>query len=381
MLALGLMAGHAGWCRLRHVRSPKTMLVLDTNAWGWIMVMAGVPVVSVAILTFPFVLVVLFSGCGWRFGLLAVSAGWFAVSAFTSEFAPLHIGHVLGVLLMTGGLAAMISRVRSWLDRLDAGRSQMLGTVSHELRNNLTGMIGLTDLVGTQPDMTFDEAKELVALTHQQAVDASEIVEDLLTVTRLQRSALTVTIEPISVNDQVETTVRRFAGEGTSLKVENRTDLPPANADALRVRQILRNFVSNAVRYGGPSIRITTRMVDGRIEIVVADDGDGVPPADEKRSSFRTDDPQRRLTPRRWAWDCGSPNNWLRQWEDPSSIAGWTGGPSSNSDSRFVQGRTLLCPYRSLWLLDRIVQAPCSPNRQARPFWDGSGERSARDLR
>lgn len=99
------------------------MLVLDTNVWGSIMVMTGVPVVSVAILAFLFALVVLFSEGKWRLGLLAVSVGWFAASAFTSQFAPLHIGHVLGGLVMTGGLAAMMWRVRSWLDRLDAGRS------------------------------------------------------------------------------------------------------------------------------------------------------------------------------------------------------------------------------------------------------------------
>ena len=54
----------------------------------------------------------------------------------------------------------------------------MLGTVSHELRNNLTGMMGLTEIVSTNPDLSADEARELVALAHQQAVDANEIVED-----------------------------------------------------------------------------------------------------------------------------------------------------------------------------------------------------------
>lgn len=258
------------------------MLVLDTTVWGAIMVMASVPVLSVAILAFLFVLVVLFSERLWRLGLLAVSAGWFAASAVTSDLEPLTISHIVAVLLMMGGLAAMIARVRSRLDPANAGRSQMLGTVSHELRNNLTAMMGLTQLVGIQPDLTFEEAKELVALAHQQAVDATEIVEDLLTVTRLEGSALTVTIEPIDVNEAVETTVRRFAGEGTGLGVEIRTDLPPANADALRVRQILRNLISNAVRYGGPSIHIATRMLGGRIEVVVADNGNGVPREDEK---------------------------------------------------------------------------------------------------
>jgi two-component system sensor histidine kinase KdpD len=142
-------------------------------------------------------------------------------------------------------------------------------------------MIGLTEVVSTNQTISAGEARELVALAHQQAVDANEIVEDLLTATRLERSALSVAMESVDVNHQVDTTVRRFSGEGVDIVVRAAPDLPPAGADELRVRQILRNLVSNAVRYGGPSIRITTSLSGEGIQISVADDGDGVPSEDE----------------------------------------------------------------------------------------------------
>lgn len=291
ILGLGLLGGHAAWCRLRQVRSPRTMLVLDTTVWGGMMVLAGVPVLSAAIMIFLFVLVVLFAEGFWRLGLLTVTAVWFILAGFTSEATPLALGHILGVLLIAGALAALIARIRGWLGRLDAGRSQLLGTVSHELRNNLTGVMGLTEVVGTD-DLSLDETKELVALAHQQAVDASEIVEDLLTVTRLERSALSVTLASVDINQEAETTARRFSGAGTQLVVETDPATPAAAADALRVRQVLRNLVSNAVRYGGPSIKISTHFDGTRIKVTVADDGTGVPKRDEASIFF----PYRRST-------------------------------------------------------------------------------------
>ena len=88
-------------------------------------------------------------------------------------------------------------------------------------------------------------------------------------------------MKAVNVNAEVETTARRFSGEGVGLSVQTTANLPLAEADELRVRQILRNLVSNAVRYGGSSIRITTLAVGDGIQVTVADDGEGVPPEDE----------------------------------------------------------------------------------------------------
>ncbi len=280
--ALSLSGGHALWCRFRKIRSPLSMLLLDTTVWGAMMVVAGDPVISAVSLAFLFVLAVLFSDGYWRLSLLAGAAAWYALSVLIAQdLVTDSYRQMAGVFLISGGLATMIHRVRAWLGRLDAGRSQMLGTVSHELRNNLTGMMGLTEIVSTDPDLSREEARDLVIMAHQQAVDASEIVEDLLTATRLERSALSVALEAVDVSAEVETTVRRFVGEGIVLSLQTTSGLPPAAADALRVRQILRNLVSNAVRYGGSSIRVTTDAVGAGIRVTVGDDGDGVPREDE----------------------------------------------------------------------------------------------------
>jgi signal transduction histidine kinase len=58
-------------------------------------------------------------------------------------------------------------------------------------------------------------------------------------------------------------------------------DLPAARGDALRVRQVLRNLVSNAARYGGSSVAVRTTHDGDHVRIVVSDDGDGVPGEDE----------------------------------------------------------------------------------------------------
>lgn len=282
-VGLILTATHAGWSRLRRIRAPKSMLLLDLTVWGGITFLSHVPVLTTAILAFLAVVVVFFSDGRWMAGLLWYAGGWYAVAYFSTEtFTVTAIGTFSAVALVVGGLAAMMFRVRTWLGRLDANRSQMLGTVSHELRNNLTGMLGMTEIVTTTEDMTREEAMELIGLAHQQAVDAGEIVEDLLTATHLERAALDVATETVDINHEVATTVRRFAGEGTEVATHLASDLLPAGGDTLRIRQILRNLVSNAVRYGGSTIRVTTMACGDRVHVTVSDDGDGVPPEDER---------------------------------------------------------------------------------------------------
>lgn len=283
LAVLALMAGHAAWCRARHIRAPRMMLVMDISLLGAIML--TIPD-STAVLTGTFaflaLLVALFTQGRWLIGLLVYTTAWY-VAAFLngSGVSAESVGVMVGGLLAMAAVVAVMIGVRRWLGRLDANRSQMVGTVSHELRNNLTGILGLTEVVATMPDLEQAEARELVTMAHQQAVDASEIVEDLLTVSRLEGSALTTSREPVDVNDEVVATARRFQGTGTEIGLALGDELPPAWTDPLRLRQTIRNLISNAIRYGGPMVVITTGRSGDVIQVVVGDNGDGVPPEDE----------------------------------------------------------------------------------------------------
>ncbi len=67
-----------------------------------------------------------------------------------------------------------------------------------------------------------------------------------------------------------------------SISLELGDGLSSAEGDSLRVRQVLRNLLSNAGRYGGPNVGVRTFEDGSWLRIVVSDDGDGVPPGDEK---------------------------------------------------------------------------------------------------
>lgn len=276
------IGGHALWCHLRGIRAPRTMLVMDTTIIGLMMLtLPEYPSVTAALFGLVSVLIVLFSRGRWMAGLLAYAAGWFSVATLTGPTTD-PIGNLQGGLFVVVALAVLIVRVRQWLGRLDANRSQMVGTVSHELRNSLTGVLGLTELVSSMEDLQPAEAKELVGMANHQAMDAIDIVEDLLTASRVERAALTMTAELVDINTEVATTAHRFQGTGTDVGLLLSDNLPPAWADSLRVRQAIRNLLSNAIRYGGPTITVATRHAGDMIELTVRDDGDGVAPEDEK---------------------------------------------------------------------------------------------------
>lgn len=283
LVALGVMGGHAAWCRLKKIRAPKSMLVVDSTMVGVMIAAASVDPAGLAgTVAFMVMLVVFFSEGRWMVGLLIYNTLWFTVaSVYSAGITAEAFGSLSGSLFTLVATAVVIYRVRTWLARLDANRSQMVGTVSHELRNNLTGMLGLTDVVLSMPDLAPSEAFELIGMAHQQAVDATEIVEDLLTASRLEGAAMTFSSEEVDINAEVTGTARRFSGAGSDFDVSLADNAPLVWADALRTRQIIRNLLSNAIRYGGESVTISTRLSGDRIEVAVADDGDGVPTEDE----------------------------------------------------------------------------------------------------
>ena len=284
IVILVAIGAHSTWALRRGIRTPVPMLLLDLTLWGAVMVRnQHVPEINSVMFAFLSLLPLLFASTYWRAaGFLAYLTGWFGISySLHSPPSAESVGRFISILVTVAALGAVIVQIRLWLDRLDANRSQMLGTVSHELKNNLTGMLGMTELVTTQPDISAEEATELIGLAHEQARDAIEIVEDLLTVTGLEGMALTLESRRVDLNQEVSTTAHRFDGEGATITVETSLDLPAIEADPLRVRQILRNLFSNAVRYGGARIEVETRAADGVAEVVVRDNGDGIPPEDE----------------------------------------------------------------------------------------------------
>jgi signal transduction histidine kinase len=116
----------------------------------------------------------------------------------------------------------------------------------------------------------------------EQARDLSRMVDDLLISAQAQADRLSFEIVPAEVVAEVDTVVAEFRRAGRAVVVDVTEGW--ASADPLRLRQILRNLVSNAIRHGGDRIAVVGRP-DGltHYRLAVVDDGPGVPPELEGR--------------------------------------------------------------------------------------------------
>lgn len=164
--------------------------------------------------------------------------------------------------------------------RLDAEREVMrakdefIGNISHELRTPLTSIFGFSELLlesgAVDPAATLD----LVGLINYESSELTRMVEDLLVSARLEANALAYKYEKVDVSSELDSVIASMRYNGP--EIESLLTAVACWGDPVRVRQILRNLLSNAQRYGGSRIRVTSRPRDDMLELVVADDGPGV---------------------------------------------------------------------------------------------------------
>lgn len=287
-VAGGLILAHAFATGMWRVNAPLTALTLDISLANLAMLVLAVADHDASGaqlgLFLASVLVVLLAE-GWRRAVLLGYSLAFAIVimlAAVSWDPSAVIGNAAGMVFVVGMVTGVVSSIKRRLAELEAARAQTIGVVSHELRNHLTGVIGVTELItGPGAVLEIDEITELLVLAHHQAVEAGDVIEDLLTASRAERGVLDVALEPTEIGAEADLVLRRFGVEGHSIPL----DLPEgpvwATADPHRFRQVLRNLIGNADRYGGANVTVSIVHAGPVASVIVSDDGVGVHPADE----------------------------------------------------------------------------------------------------
>jgi len=162
-------------------------------------------------------------------------------------------------------------------------KDRLIASISHELRTPLTGVLGFAELLqDPQNTLSASERAEMLSSVAAQAEDISFIVEDLLVAARFESSSLEVSSAPLSIDTEVARVVGQLRTP-ESRPIDAAVGSLRAMGDAARVRQVLRNLITNAIRYGGEQIRITTREDEEVVAVQVIDNGEGVPGGDRDR--------------------------------------------------------------------------------------------------
>jgi signal transduction histidine kinase len=163
-------------------------------------------------------------------------------------------------------------------------KDRLLASVSHEIRTPLTAIVGLSEeLISSRSSLGQEEVDELNGIIAVQSRELAELVEDLLVASRADFGNLSIRPEEVDLGHQVSKVVEGTRESNPAPK-EVMVDGGPvlAWADPLRVRQVVRNLLTNAVRYGGDRIVIRVEQRHDRALVIVADDGAGVPESEEE---------------------------------------------------------------------------------------------------
>jgi signal transduction histidine kinase len=210
------------------------------------------------------------------------------LAALKSRSAPIML--IAAFVVVLGGPLAIIGAHQAWLERrLEAGRlrqellsnqeilqskNEFLANVSHELRTPLTGIYGLTRLL-EQGQSDPREREELIGLISQESTELLRMIDDILTLGRSDAGVLKFQSQALDPGREIAPVLEPFERQRGPIRLDFDGSL--MLADPLRLRQLIRNLVSNAHRHGGERIEILGRgTVDG-FEVVVRDDGAGVP--------------------------------------------------------------------------------------------------------
>ncbi len=159
-------------------------------------------------------------------------------------------------------------------------RESFMATVSHEIRTPLTSVVGYVDLL--QGDLPDGERAEMLTSVAREAADVESLIEDLLIAARAEADSLRVAAVSVNLPAQIAQVMESLSTQMSS-PITVKADECRAVGDPARVRQIVRNMLTNAFRYGGPNITISSFGDEDACHIVVADDGECIAEADCER--------------------------------------------------------------------------------------------------
>ncbi len=178
-------------------------------------------------------------------------------------------------------------RVRQELAAANQVKDEFLDMVSHEMRTPLTFLQAGTSLLARRRgQLDEDELTALIADLESQGVQLQTMVENLLALARTG-GAETLELEPLRLDRVVETALAPMRARYPQRSVSvNAGSLPYVAAHGPSLERIVRNMISNAMKYSPPSEPITIdtcSLDDGRVALRVRDHGPGVPPDDIER--------------------------------------------------------------------------------------------------
>jgi PAS domain S-box-containing protein len=181
--------------------------------------------------------------------------------------------------------ALAVENARAYQEAQTANRlkDEFLATLSHELRTPLNAILGYTRLLKSGMIGSEKQSQALVTM-ERNASALTQIVEDILDVSRIISGKIRLNIQPVDVSDVVKSAVETMtpAADAKQIRVQTILDsgAGPISGDPDRLQQVVWNLISNAVKFTAKQgiVQVRVERINSHVEIVVSDTGIGIAP-------------------------------------------------------------------------------------------------------
>jgi signal transduction histidine kinase len=183
-------------------------------------------------------------------------------------------------------MVEQLEQSKAHRDRLEASRRDLIAAVSHDLRTPLASIRAmieaLNDGVVTDPETVSRYLHTVQNETHH----LTALIDDLFELSQIDAGALKLHVEPTSLADLVSDALESMApqAERKNVHLQGQVEgVPPrVPLDAPRMQRVLYNLITNAIRHtpADGTITLTVKGEPGRVELTVADTGEGIPEGD-----------------------------------------------------------------------------------------------------
>lgn len=194
------------------------------------------------------------------------------------------------LLAILGEIALSLENIKNMQEKNDAiytmkkeqFRSDLLRSISHDLRTPLTSIYGNSDiLLNGEKQLSEEKRKNLYADIYDDSLWLINLVENLLSITKIEDGKMKLKIEPQMIEDIVNEALAHVNREKKNyqIKVDIKDDYLMADMDARLIIQVIINLVDNAIKYTpiGSIIKIVSYKKDEMVYIEVYDSGEGIP--------------------------------------------------------------------------------------------------------
>lgn len=217
---------------------------------------------------------------GHLLGVLDISAsGSRGFDEFDMQLLSLFAEPVAAAIAKAGLYEAERAHVAELLDA-DRLKSQFVASVSHELRTPITSIRGAVAALRVSGEES--QRTELLDVMERQAGRLAEMVEEMLTAAKLERSDTAPLLRRIDLSALIRMVAVEsgVAGQPVDLQIP---EVCEARADPESVRRIVGNLVENAHKYGAPPVRIALQLDGENVVVSVIDSGAGVPASEREK--------------------------------------------------------------------------------------------------